>query len=400
MKLKHIILLILVLILLFLSYMSNKSVFISNAINQKRTNFLLLGVDFVDNSVHSDTIILISYDHKTRLLDIISIPRDTYIDIPDLKYKKITEVYAYFYKKTKDKLSAAKNLAEICESRIFSYEDKKIILPYYIVINYNSFKKIVDIVGKIKIFVVEPMHYDDYAGNLHIHFDPGIYYMNGEELLRYVRYRNIKGDIGRIDRQQQFIKSFLEKLISPINWIKLPIIFIKLKSLFITNINYWELFNMMLEFRNLRFNDIRFSVLSGTPKGRYLELDNEELISLINHISQNGNYCRRKINYERVLIKVYNASSKPKIAKQVAMILRKKGYDVLDWGNWYYKLPKSKVIDYSYNVKIVNDLCNFLNIYEISTIYPSKSNSINEDLTTDIIVILGEDFEINNKTIF
>ncbi|MFN3550528.1 MAG: LCP family protein, partial [Endomicrobiia bacterium] len=94
MKLKHIILLCLVFMIFFLSYLSYKSVFISNNVKQKRTNFLLLGVDFVDNAVHSDTVILLSYDHKTKLLDIISIPRDSYVDIPELKYKKIAEVYA------------------------------------------------------------------------------------------------------------------------------------------------------------------------------------------------------------------------------------------------------------------------------------------------------------------
>jgi anionic cell wall polymer biosynthesis LytR-Cps2A-Psr (LCP) family protein len=87
--------------------------------------------------------------------------------------------------------------------------------------------------------------------------------MNGEDVLKYVRYRDEKGDIGRIERQQQFVKSFLEKFISPVVWFKLPIIAVKVKQNFHTNINLWELMNMLLEFRNLRLNNIRFSVLPG-----------------------------------------------------------------------------------------------------------------------------------------
>lgn len=399
MKLKHIILLCLVFMIFFLSYLSYKSVFISNNVKQKRTNFLLLGVDFVDNAVHSDTVILLSYDHKTKLLDIISIPRDSYVDIPELKYKKIAEVYAYFYKKTKDKLYSAKMLKEVLESKIFSYENKKISIPYYVVIDYDRFKKMIDTIGKIKIFVTEPMHYDDYAGNLHIHFDCGTYYMSGEEVLKYVRYRDIKGDIGRINRQQQLIKSVLEKILSPGNWIKLPNIIANFKNFFITNINYWEIVNMILEFKNLRFTNFRFSLLSGKPTGRYLFLDNEEMISLINYLTRDSDYYQDVKETKRVLIKVYNASKNPKIAKQVAMLLREKGYDVLDWANWYSRLQKSKIINYGYNINIINDLCNFLNIYEISTIYSPKFNSEDKSLKTDIIIILGEDFQISKLSL-
>jgi LCP family protein required for cell wall assembly len=386
MKFKHIVLIIFVVFILLLSYLSYKSKFISNNIHQRRTNFILLGVDFVDNAIHSDTIILLSYNHKSKIFDFISIPRDSYVDIPELKYKKITEVYAYFYQKSKNKLTAARNLSSVIEEKFF---DKSIEIPYYIVVDYNGFKEIIDTIGKIKIFVSEPMDYDDYAGGLHIHFSPGIYHMNGEEVLKYVRYRDEKGDIGRIERQQQFVKSFLEKFISPVVWFKLPIIAVKVKQNFHTNINLWELMNMLLEFRNLRLNNIRFSVLPGNPKGRYLELDKETILALTDYLTQVNSEVINK--EKRVLIKVYNASSKPKLAKQVAMFLREKGYDVLDWGNWYCKLPKSKIIDYSYNPKILDSFCDMLNIYNISTTYSLYKSS--DSINLDLVVILGEDFE-------
>jgi anionic cell wall polymer biosynthesis LytR-Cps2A-Psr (LCP) family protein len=65
-------------------------------------------------------------------------------------------------------------------------------------VDYALFCKAIDAVGGIEIEVEEPMHYDDSAGNLHIHFEPGRYLFNGQKALEYIRYRGNAGDTGRI----------------------------------------------------------------------------------------------------------------------------------------------------------------------------------------------------------
>jgi anionic cell wall polymer biosynthesis LytR-Cps2A-Psr (LCP) family protein len=63
------------------------------------------------------------------------------------------------------------------------------------------------------------MNYDDRRGNLHIHFQPGTYHMNGQQALEYARFRHDPlGDIGRIHRQQELIKSALQQAVRPGNW--------------------------------------------------------------------------------------------------------------------------------------------------------------------------------------
>ena len=394
MKFRHITLTIFVILILYLAWFSSKSVFIKNNVRQKRTNFLLLGVDFVDQAVHSDTTIFASYSPKQQVVDIISIPRDTYIDVEFTKFKKLTEIYAYFYAKTKSKKLAANELKKIIEEKIFSSSTtSKINIPYFFVIDYQNFEKFINTIGKIKIVISEPLHYDDNAGNLHIHFEPGVYYMNGEEVLKYVRYRGQDTDINRIKRQQEFIKSFLKKIFNPLSFYKLPLIIYNFNKCFITNISFWEMINLIVEMRNLKTTNIRFSTLTGRSVGRYIEINKEQLNGLIEYLSEVVDKTKQKNIH--IVLKVYNATNYPKIAKQVAMFLRQNGYDVISWGNWQNTQYKSKIIDYTQNIELVNNLCNLLNIEDVTSIFDQNS----AELQQSILIVLGQDFLEKNKKI-
>lgn len=386
MKLRHVILIISLAFLGFLMYLSSKSIFVKNTISQQRTNFILFGIDAVEGAFHSDTVILLSYSPKFRLLDIVSIPRDTYIEIETLKFRKLAEVFAFFYLQRKDKKYAAEKVKEVLERKFFSTGDDKLKLHYFLLVDYKNFEKLMDMLGKVKIVITEPMHYDDYAGNLHIHFDPGIYYMNGKQLLQYVRYRDTVGDIGRISRQQSFIKSVLSKVLSPESWYKIPLLVYNFRKCFITNINLWEFINILLEFKNLRFTNLRFSVLPCKPKGRYLEVDMAAMDMFRSYLKDE----QTQFKPQHLFLKVYNASGREKLAKQVTYFLREKGYDVLEWGNWYCKQPKSRIIDYTHDVKTVETICELLNIYDVTTAYPQDSST--PEIQSTVIVILGEDF--------
>ncbi|MFQ3676148.1 MAG: LCP family protein [Endomicrobiia bacterium] len=390
-NIRQVIFTILILSIFYLSYLSQKSIIVNRIKDLERINFIILGTDFVDNAVHSDTILLISYSTKHKIFDIISIPRDSYIDFADTRFKKLTEVYAYLYKHNrKDKHLASKKFVELIEQKIFVSEGLNFSIPYYIVINYEGFKKLIDTIGKIKIYVTEPMHYDDNAGNLHIHFDVGEYLMDGESALKFVRYRDSRGDIGRIARQQQFFNSVMRKLMSPKVVIRIPSILLNVRESIYTNITFWEMINLLIEFRNIKTTGFRFSYVHGKPKGRYWEIDK----SYINNLVQYLNSDDKQIKNINKRIKIFNASNVPKLATRVTKYLRSIGYDVLDWGNWTTILPQSKIIDYSGDENLVSTISNLLNIDDVTTYY--KSNDYLAE-AEDLIIILGNDFD--NKTI-
>jgi hypothetical protein len=80
----------------------------------------------------------------------------------------------------------------------------------------------IDALGGVDIAVDRAMNYDDRRGNVHIHFQPGTYHMDGEQALEYARFRHdATGDWGRIQRQQHLILSLFDQAIRPGNWGKL-----------------------------------------------------------------------------------------------------------------------------------------------------------------------------------
>nr|PZN45745.1 MAG: hypothetical protein DIU70_00550 [Bacillota bacterium] len=170
----------------------------------ERTVVLVLGVD--RSGVLADTNMVAALDPDTNRIRIVAIPRDTLVEIPGHGWDKLTHAYSF----GREKLSMA------TVSRLLD-----IPIDHYVVVNFEGFERVVDAVGGIEIEVTKPMHYDDPYDNLHIHFEPGVYHMNGEKALAYARYRS-DSDIHRLKRQQEVIRKVAEKAIQPSVIWKLP----------------------------------------------------------------------------------------------------------------------------------------------------------------------------------
>jgi len=79
------------------------------------------------------------------------------------------------------------------------------------------------LLGGVEIDVQKRMVYNDYAGKLFINIPKGLQVLDGKNALHYVRFRHdAQGDIGRVKRQQEFIKAVLKKLQSPYMIPKIP----------------------------------------------------------------------------------------------------------------------------------------------------------------------------------
>jgi LCP family protein required for cell wall assembly len=98
-------------------------------------------------------------------------------------------------------------------------------IDHYIIIDIKSFERIIDAIGGVDINVEKRMHYEDPwddDGGLVIDLYPGEQHMDGKKAIQYVRYRDGEGDIGRIGRQQKFMKAVLAKMITPDMLLRLP----------------------------------------------------------------------------------------------------------------------------------------------------------------------------------
>jgi len=188
---------------------------------QGHFNMLVLGSDDVEGSKRSDTILFVTVELDDKCVKVLSLPRDTYVAIPGHGNHKLNSSFAF-------------GGVELLKTTIENYLGEPIL--YYVVVDYSSFPKLVDAFGGVEINVKKKMHYVDRAGHLNIDFDPGLQHMDGTAALHYVRFRkDALGDIGRVHRQQQFIKALLKKAYSPAVIARLPNIAAKATDVFETN---------------------------------------------------------------------------------------------------------------------------------------------------------------------
>jgi LCP family protein required for cell wall assembly len=169
---------------------------------KKRVNCLLLGV----NQGLSDVIMLVSFDIDARHLDIISIPRDTYYHRPGYNSAPENKINAAY---RRDPLNSARAVSEILLG---------MPINYYAVIEYDGVKKIVDAIGGVPVDIPPKFDYEDPRDDppLIIHLKPGLQTLNGDDAVKFLRFRKgyADADLGRIRAQQSFMQSAFRQALS------------------------------------------------------------------------------------------------------------------------------------------------------------------------------------------
>lgn len=190
---------------------------------QGRFNILIMGEDDVEGSRRSDTVLFATIDIDDKNIRILSLPRDTRVQIPGHGVQKLNHAFAY-------------GGPDLLKATVENYLGHPIL--YYVIIDYVSFPAVVDILGGVEIDVQKRMRYVDRAGKLDINIQPGLQVLDGKTALHYVRFRmDALGDIGRVHRQQQFIKAVLKKVYDPRILVKIPELTAQMMKLFKTDMS-------------------------------------------------------------------------------------------------------------------------------------------------------------------
>ncbi|ABO68605.1 Membrane-bound protein [Geobacillus thermodenitrificans NG80-2] len=157
-------------------------------------SILLMGVDErKGDKGRADTLIVLTVNPNKQSIEMVSVPRDTRTEIIGKGMQdKINHSYAF-------------GGVEMTMATVEHFLD--IPIDYYIKVNMESFRDIVDAVGGVT--VNNPFAFT-YEGT---HFPKGEITLNGEEALKYsrMRYDDPRGDFGRQDRQKQIIQAIIEK---------------------------------------------------------------------------------------------------------------------------------------------------------------------------------------------
>ena len=187
--------------------------------NVGMVNVLLIGVD--EDGTRSDTIMLVSIDGYSNRVSIISIPRDTMVKPEGYGYQKINALIGIGQAAVKK--GTASEPEEILVQKVKDVTGLPI--NYFVSVDFDGFKDIIDAVDGVDFNVPYDMNYDDPAQNLHIHLKAGQQHLDGQAAHDFVRFRHnnsgsapgeyAMGDEGREYWQQEFIKELVKQKMKP-----------------------------------------------------------------------------------------------------------------------------------------------------------------------------------------
>lgn len=186
---------------------------IRNLASERRERFhtiLLGGLD--DENGGSDTNLLVAVDAKNGKIDIVSLPRDTLLDV-SWSVKKLNNAYHHGgFSQTVDEVSRLLGIP----------------VDHYVTVDLKAFVELVDAINGVDFEIPVKMDYDDPEQDLHIHFEPGMRHLDGKEALQVVRWRQnndgtgyATADIGRIGTQQAFLIAAAKQMLQISNWNKI-----------------------------------------------------------------------------------------------------------------------------------------------------------------------------------
>jgi LCP family protein required for cell wall assembly len=206
-----------------------------------RINVLLLGSDSRgEEHSRTDSIMIAHYDQDTHQSKLISIMRDTYVNIPGHGKQKINAAYAY-------------GGPELLRQTI--KENFDIDVNYYAVVDFKGFSEVADIIAPdgIKVDVPREMTY-----GIGMTIKPGKQILHGDKLLGYVRFRHDKlSDFGRVQRQQEVIGKLKNQALSIGSIIKLPKIMGVIDPYIDTNLDTPTLLSLGKDLLTNQSNDLK-----------------------------------------------------------------------------------------------------------------------------------------------
>lgn len=170
------------------------------------SRFLILGL--TQDRLRTDTLEVVQYDETHHQVRILGVPRDIGIRLPGIGFTKLAHAYA---------------TGGVGRARTAVMTLLDIPIAHYVVFTLPAMRHLVDLIGGIPITVEKRMVYTDRQQGLVINLQPGPQILDGAKAEQYLRFRNDpEGDIGRIRRQQHFLRAALAAVHRPAVWMHLP----------------------------------------------------------------------------------------------------------------------------------------------------------------------------------
>ena len=353
-------------------------------------NILVLGVDLNTETPEngepldpfksrSDTMLLARCNPDDDQVSLLSIPRDTRVDIPDVGTTKINSANYW---------GGAELAADVVSNTL-----NNVPVDRYIRINTGAFRELVDVMGGVEVFVPIAMQYEDQTQDLKIDLEPGLQTLDGTEAEGFIRYRNSNlGDIGRMQRQQILLKALQKKFTNPLALAKLPQILSVLQKHIDTDLSMGEI--LALTQFSLQRNPEQFRMV--LLPGRFSGPEEYEYSfwladwSGIDRVMQSYFDVAPPMGYEvasgdpmadyDLKIVVQNASGEPDGSDRMANYLASIGFHNVHYGNsdWPEILSETQIIPQWGELDAANRLQSVLNDSQVTA---NSTGALSSDLT-------------------
>ena len=231
---------------------------------------LILGRD-TGGGGNTDTMLLASYDVTNQKATVMSIPRDTMVNV-SWDIKKINSVYNTYGGGDRGIQALYKEISQLVG---FAPD-------YQVIVEWEAVGEIVDAMGGVWFDVPRNMNYDDPLQNLHIHQEKGYRLLTGEDAMEVLRYRHDnrkngvrlgypEGDVGRIKTQQAFLKAMVEQLLKVENVPKVRQFIQVFQDNVETNLTFRNIlwFAQAAFLGGLKVENVEFVTMPNTPKYAY-----------------------------------------------------------------------------------------------------------------------------------
>ncbi len=173
---------------------------------QDNVSVLFIGVDDSeqrhqgDSNSRSDALLFATLNQKDKSVKLVSIPRDSYVQIPKVGYRdKITHAHAFG-----GTTATIETIEELFD----------VPVDYYVKMNFNAFIDVVDALGGIEAEVPYNRTEKDENDKYTIHLKKGLQHLDGKHALALARTRKLDTDVERGKRQQMILQSIMKQAVS------------------------------------------------------------------------------------------------------------------------------------------------------------------------------------------
>lgn len=340
----------------------------------------------------SDTMLLVHLDPTTKSVNVLSIPRDTQVEIPGEGLSKIN--YA--------NVIGGPELA----AQVVSQNLNGVPIDRYVRVSTGAFRELVDLLGGVRVFVPEHMEYEDQTQNLKIDLEPGWQVLNGEQAEQFARFRNdANGDIGRVQRQQQLIRALREKVMDPAILPLIPQAIQLFQKYIDTNLSPEEMLALAHYGLDLEQDNFRMVLLPGrfsTPEeyvASYWILDPVAKDQVMQEYFDVSSVAVLNQQYDQygshdlgdLKIAVQNASDDPYLGSQVVAYLQSQGfYNAYVIEDWPDQQQETQIIVQGGDLESAELLESVLGVGQV---VPASTGDISSDLT----IRIGEDWAAKHQ---